>query len=173
MITLALYPAPKSTTFSPSPASPSPSTASPTPTAISIAAAIPLLISYLDTFHQDADAWSLLADLYLLSTPFLSTSRPLNTTHASWGIDALWAEGTVLRAAFGKAGEGYTEQAMECLAQRVLLEPWEWKVLVQFAEIGILNGFVAFPSPFPLFCGLRSWVGTYRSRIKPFFERWK
>jgi hypothetical protein len=136
LITLALYPAPKtSTSSSPSPSPSTTPTASPTPTQAAVANAIPLLIAYLHTFHQDPDAWSLLADLYLLSTPGLSST-------SGWGVDALWTGGAVLRAAFGRKGEGYTEQAMECLAQRVLLEPWEWKVLVRFAEVGILNGFV-------------------------------
>lgn len=135
LITLALYPPPA--TSSPS----IPSTGqTPTPSPAAIVNAIPLLVGYLDTFHQDADAWSLLADLYLLSTPSLSTQ--------GWGIDALWNDGKVLRAAVGgMKGEGYVEQALECLAQRVLLEPWEWTVLARFAEIGLLNGYVPSTSP--------------------------
>lgn len=106
-----------------------------TPTPDAIAAAIPRLVSYLDVFHQDPDAWSLLADLYVLSSPGCAAGQ-------GWGVDALWAEGAVGKAAWGKGKGGYLEQAMECLAQRVLLEPWEWKVLARFAEIGILNGYV-------------------------------
>ncbi|KAI5449376.1 Inositol phosphatase SIW14 [Naganishia albida] len=147
LITLALYPPPQ-TLPSTTNDGPTTTTTTPTPTPASIAAAIPLLVEYLATFHQDPDAWSLLADLYLVSTPTLSLST---STSSGWGIDALWNEGKVVRAAAaaawvagGRIGEGYVEHALECLAQRVLVEPWEWKVLVRFAEIGILHGDIPF-----------------------------
>lgn len=96
---------------------------------------MPLLTAYLDTFHSDPDAWSLLADLYVLSTPGMRAAQ-------GWGIDALWEEGNVVRRAKEgtHAGGGYMEQALACCAQRVLLEPWDVKALVRFAEVGMLNG---------------------------------
>ncbi|GHJ89005.1 hypothetical protein NliqN6_5407 [Naganishia liquefaciens] len=111
----------------------------PTPTDQAIARTVPLLTAYLDTFHSDPDAWSLLADLYVQSTPGMRTAE-------GWGVDALWEAGKVVRRAWeGKqVGSGYLEQALACCAQRVLLEPWDVKALVRFAEVGLLNGDVIF-----------------------------
>ena len=107
----------------------------PTPTDQAIARTVPLLTAYLDTFHSDPDAWSLLADLYVQSTPGMRTAE-------GWGVDALWEAGKVVRRAWeGKqVGSGYLEQALACGAQRVLLEPWDVKALVRFAEVGLLKG---------------------------------
>lgn len=69
-------------------------------------------------------------------------SSPGMRAAEGWGVDALWEEATVVRRAVqGKGVEGgYLEQALACCAQRVLLEPWDVKALVRFAEVGLLNG---------------------------------
>lgn len=130
LVTLELYPPSKGTSEKQHS-----SRWTPTPTDQAIARTVPLLTEYLDTFHNDPDAWSLLADLYVLSTPGMKAAQ-------GWGVDALWEDGKVVRRALeGKqAGAGYLEQALACCAQRVLLEPWDVKALARFAEVGLLNG---------------------------------
>ncbi|KAJ9092809.1 hypothetical protein QFC21_006685 [Naganishia friedmannii] len=151
LITLALYPPPSLSTGT-AIQLPSTSSTTPTPSPQGIQAALPLLTRYLETFHSDPDAWSLLADLYVLSTPALAP-LPTTTTQAGtegWGIDALFANGTShlvsLKTALqtnsssATTKETYLPQALTSLAQQILLEPWNPRPLVRFAELSLLQG---------------------------------
>lgn len=134
LITLGLY-----STSNTSTVSSKGSTALPTPSTENIIHTLPILISYLDIFHSDPDAWSLLADLYLI----LSGWRE---------IDNAFYRGEILVKLFpnsagrlgveaGKEPGGeYLQQAMTSLAQRMLMEPWNWMTLIRYGEMGLMLG---------------------------------
>ncbi|KAJ9101500.1 hypothetical protein QFC19_005153 [Naganishia cerealis] len=142
LITLALYP--------PTAAASQPAYSNTTlpPDAEAIRNALPLLTAYLDTFHSDPDAWALLADLYILASPGLAPSSSLTTTTKEWGIDALFANGTIHQQAItttltpssAPLEGGYLAQALTSLAQLTLLEPWNPVPLVRFGEVQLLMG---------------------------------
>lgn len=111
--------------------------AQPIPTIANILKALPFIHDYLSTFHTDPDAWSLLADLYIILSGF------------GGGIDNVYARGTLGEKVLERVGkpeavlegEGkYLDQALSCLAQRMLLEPWNWKEVTRYGEIALLAG---------------------------------
>ena len=133
LITLALY--------QPLDSASGTSTPSSTPTPQHIARTLPLLVKYLDTFHTDADGWSLLADLYLLLS--------------GWDqLDEAYAKGQIVQKYFTGAetgepvpakarGDQYLQQAMTCLAHRMTLEPWDWMTMTRYGETALMFGYVS------------------------------
>ena len=110
-----------------------------TPTPQNIARTIPFLVKYLDTFHTDAEGWSLLADLYLILSGWEQ-------------IDDTFAQGQIVRKYFPESasatsngsqkskGDQYLQQAMTCIAHRMTLEPWDWMVTTRYGEMALLFG---------------------------------
>ncbi|KAJ9119011.1 hypothetical protein QFC22_003500 [Naganishia vaughanmartiniae] len=149
LITLALYPPPSSSTTTTTATTVSYKT-TPTPSSEGIKAALPLLTRYLETFHSDPEAWSLLADLYVVSSAGLAPSLTQRTTSSGWGIDALFANGTThlltlqttLQTSVSKPSltdASYIPQALQSLAQQILLEPWSARPLIRFGELYLLS----------------------------------
>jgi hypothetical protein len=112
--------------------------ASSNPTPQHIARTVPLLVKYLDTFHTDADGWSLLADLYLL----LSGWDQLDDAYAKGQIVQKYFPQAEMREPVPAKGRGdqYLQQAMTCLAHRMTLEPWDWMTMTRYGETALMFG---------------------------------
>lgn len=97
-----------------------------------------MLVKYLDTFHTDADGWSLLADLYLL----LSGWDQLDDAYAKGQIVQKYFPGGETSSSVKGRGDQYLQQAMTCLAHRMTLEPWDWMTMTRYGETALMFGYV-------------------------------
>jgi hypothetical protein len=138
MITLSLYTPMVSSVAeaaSPIPLKTQPSI--PTPSSSAVTRTIPLLVSYLTTFQTDPPAWSLLSDLYVLLSGYdwAPSSRPFDWVLAE---KRLAGKGKEVASTAGKGK--YLGQAMSCLGQRMMLEPWNWMCMMRYGEVALMAG---------------------------------
>jgi hypothetical protein len=95
----------------------------------------------LDTFHTDPDAWSLLADLYLL----LSGWSEIDNAYARGELVQKYFPGSRLGGEAEGKGEKstqYLQQAMTCLSHRLTMEPWNWMSMARYGEAALMFGWV-------------------------------
>lgn len=94
---------------------------------------LPPLIDHLSTFYTDPEGWSLLADLYCFLSGYGGQAR---------ATDAAYASGQLYERALSReeaSGDSF-HQAMSCVGQRMLLEPWNWMEVVRYGEIALVAG---------------------------------
>lgn len=81
----------------------------------------------------------------------------VSSAGGGWGLDRLWSNGLLpllfpfsssssssapSQSTIKKGTKEYIPQAMSSLSQRILLEPWDWRVLGRWGELALLNGYV-------------------------------
>lgn len=94
-------------------------------------------------------------DCYLVVSGWQVSSAGGGESGGGWGLDRLWSNGLLpllfpfsssssapSQSTIKKGTKEYIPQAMSSLSQRILLEPWDWRVLGRWGELALMNGYV-------------------------------